>query len=74
VTEEEAKTWMEEAGVSIFFETSAKTAQNVRKMFEEVCNQLFLQSLSKAERTGTGNHDGRITLKVEEEDGSSFCC
>ena len=63
MTEDEAKQWMDEAGISIYFETSAKTAQNVKKMFEEVCNQLFMQSLRKI--GGDGNKEGRIKLKVE---------
>ena len=45
--EEEARQWMEKAGVSLFFETSAKTAQNVEKMFMEVCSQFLMCSLKK---------------------------
>ena len=56
----------------MFFETSAKTAQNVKKMFEEVCNQLLLHSLrrSRAE-DGKGN---TFRLRAEEEGSHSFCC
>jgi hypothetical protein len=49
VETEEAEDWMKRAGVEMYFETSAKTAQNVTKAFEEVCKQLLLMNLRKTE-------------------------
>ena len=66
--EGEAKEWMEKAGVSLFFETSAKTAQNIEKMFMEVCNQLLMCSMKKKVR------DSRFQLEQGDEGLKTFCC
>jgi hypothetical protein len=64
----EAEEWIKQAGVEMYFETSAKTAQNVVRAFEEVCKQLLLLNMRKTEDREKG-----FKLKDEEKD-SSFCC
>lgn len=67
---------MEEANIEIFFETSAKTAQNVKKMFDEVCSQLLLKSLKKTGKDGETNGGDKLKLGNPDDkaNSSADCC
>ena len=56
---------MKEANIEIFFETSAKTAENVQKAFEELCSQLLLHSFKRK------SEHMRLKAGSNEEGG---CC
>lgn len=42
---------MKVAGVDMFFETSAKTSENVDKAFEQICKQLLLNKMSQKKQS-----------------------
>ena len=47
VSRQEAQKWMEDNEADFFFEASAKTSENVKKVFEEVGKRIFSNWLSQ---------------------------
>ena len=45
VEKEETEKWMVQEGVSLFFETSAKSNANVAEAFRETASQLFVEHI-----------------------------
>jgi hypothetical protein len=77
VTKEEAEKWMIQEGIALFFETSAKTAQNVCQAFDEIGKQLFMNKLEKRRETFSPmktEHGKKIILSDEKKEEKSTCC
>lgn len=73
---EEVESWMKANGIELFFETSSKTAENVRLAFEEVAKQLFHQRMSKTKAAISSAHIENM-VSLEENAGKeskSNCC
>lgn len=61
---EEVETWIKANGIELYFETSAKTAENVKLAFEEVAKQLFNQRMTKTKAAiSTAHIENMVTLE-----------
>lgn len=61
VEREEAEKWMVQEGISLFFETSAKSSANVAEAFKETASQLFVNYIKSKQSSAS------ILSKMMEE-------
>ena len=66
---------MKDNKVSLFFETSSKTSENVNSAFEEVTKQLFLNKLTRTKTVITSQHvENIVNLQEKSADHNKKCC
>lgn len=71
VSTEEAQAYAQEAGL-LFFETSAKSGQNVTELFTAIAHKLPLESVLNGGRTGRALSKG-LDLKANNNGSASGC-
>lgn len=59
---DEGKQWMEEKGVNLFFETSAKSSENVELAFTETAKLVFLNHINE-----TLKRTDKVSISLSEQ-------
>ena len=70
VTKDDAQAYAQEAGL-LFFETSAKTAENVKELFTAIAKKLPIEQASQRGMRGPAGRPGGVDLGTRAETGNT---